>query len=136
MTDEELKLWGYQPVRLLLDSHILLRLDHEPDLVPAAHRRVLADRRNEVFVSAVTAWELNIKRATGKLSLLESLPSQVKRLGFTELPIPLRHGEMAGDLPLHHKDPFDRMLVAQALAEDLMLVTADCKLAQYGVAIL
>jgi len=123
-------------VRLLLDSHILLRLDHEPELVSAEHRRVLADRRNDVFVSAVTAWELNIKRATGKLILLESIPSQVKRLGFTELPITLRHGETAADLPLHHKDPFDRMLVAQAMTEGLVLVTADSKLAQYGVTIL
>jgi PIN domain nuclease of toxin-antitoxin system len=123
-------------VRLLLDSHILLRLDTDPNLVPLAHRAILEDPENEVFVSAATAWELGIKQSKGKLVLARPVSDQRLRWGFLELPISFAHAEFAASLPLLHGDPFDRMLVAQALVEGLTLVTADSRLADYQVPIL
>jgi len=123
-------------LRLLLDSHILLRLDREPQLVPAAHRALIANPGNEVFVSAATAWELGIKQKKGKLVLARTISQQRIQWGFLELPITFAHAEYAAALPLLHGDPFDRMLVAQAKVEGMVLVTADSKLAQYGVAVL
>ena len=120
-------------LRLPLDSHILLRLDREPHLVPEAHRRLLADPANEFFVSAATAWELGIKQMKGKLVLARSISEQRIHWGFLESPISFAH---AVTLPLLHGDPFDRMLVAQAMVEGMVLITADRKLAQYGVAAL
>jgi PIN domain nuclease of toxin-antitoxin system len=119
-----------------LDSHILLRLDSNPSVVPDDQRDVLADRANEVFVSAATAWELGIKQKKGKLVLSQSVSEQRIRFGFLELPITMEHGELAASLPLHHKDPFDRMLVAQAIVEQMVLVTADASLADYPVKLL
>lgn len=123
-------------MRLLLDSHILLRLDSSPSLVPSSHRDVLADRRNEVFVSAVTAWELGIKQSKGKLILSKPVSEQRVQFGFLELQITFAHAEFAAGLPLLHGDPFDRMLVAQAMVEGLTLVTADVAIRGYGVACL
>ncbi len=123
-------------MRLLLDSHILLRLDRDPSLVPADQRDVIADKTNEVFVSAATAWELGIKQRKGKLTLANPVSEQRMRFGFLELPITFGHAEYAAGLPLLHGDPFDRMLVAQAMVEGLMLVTADAAIREYGVACL
>jgi PIN domain nuclease of toxin-antitoxin system len=123
-------------VRLLLDSHILLRLDNDPSLIPTWHRAVLEDLANQVFVSAATAWELGIKQSKGKLVLSRAVSEQRSMWGFLELPITFAHAEFAATLPLLHGDPFDRMLVAQALVEDLILVTADRRLSEYQVTIL
>ncbi len=123
-------------MRLLLDSHILLRLDHDPSLVPSTQQDVIADKANEVFVSAVTAWELGIKQRKGKLVLSTPVSEQRIRFGFLELPINFAHAEYAAGLPLLHGDPFDRMLVAQASAEGLTLVTADAAIREYAVACL
>jgi PIN domain nuclease of toxin-antitoxin system len=99
-------------------------------------REAISEPGNQVFVSAVTGWELGIKRSTGKLVLIDSIGVMAQRLGFIELPITMEHGELAASLPLHHKDPFDRMLVAQATAEGLTLVTADAAIREYAVACL
>ena len=123
-------------MRLLLDSHILLRLDSEPSLVPAYQRDALADRANDVFVSAATAWELGIKQKKGKLILSKPVSAQRALFGFLELPVTIAHGEYAATLPLLHKDPFDRMLVAQAIVEQMILVTADARLAEFPVKLL
>jgi PIN domain nuclease of toxin-antitoxin system len=123
-------------MRLLLDSHILLRLDSDPNLVPAFQREVIADCANEVFVSAATAWELGIKQSNGKLILLKPVSEQRMRFGFLELPITFAHAEFAATLPLLHRDPFDRMLVAQAIVEQMVLVTADSQLSGYPVKLL
>lgn len=120
-------------MRLLLDSHILLRLDHDPSLVPASQQDVIADKANEVLVSAVTAWELGIKQRKGKLVLSKPVSEQRIRFGFLELPITFAHAEYAAGLPLLHGDPFDRMLVAQAIVEGLTLVTADTVIREYAV---
>jgi PIN domain nuclease of toxin-antitoxin system len=89
-----------------------------------------------VFLSAVTAWELSIKQALGGLTLLRPVSDFIQSHGLTELPVSIRHGEAIRSLPLHHRDPFDRLLVAQAMVEGLVLVTGDRRLLSYGVPIL
>jgi PIN domain nuclease of toxin-antitoxin system len=122
--------------RLLLDTHTLLWwLADTPALGPAS-RAFIAEPGNVVFVSAASIWEISIKRALGKLSAPESLDSILEEEGFEALPIEVFHAEQAGTLPLHHRDPFDRMLVAQAQAEGLTLVTADPQMTAYGVRVL
>ena len=104
--------------RLLLDTHVLLwALEDSPELGEKARRAVI-DPRNEVFVSAINVWEITIKRSLGKLRGLDNLTTTVEDTGFTQLPITLFHAEQAGNLPMHHRDPFDRMLVAQAQPKD------------------
>jgi len=89
-----------------------------------------------VFVSVASAWEAAIKIALGKLTLPERFEAGVKAAGFEKLPIAFSHAEAVGTLPRHHSDPFDRMLVAQALCERLTLVTHDRRFAPYGVEVL
>jgi PIN domain nuclease of toxin-antitoxin system len=121
--------------RYLLDSHILIWLDSgNSRLTPAILEKLrYADER---YLSAATAWELSLKQAAGKLKLGKSIGSMLADFRLTELSVAIRHGDHAAALPLIHRDPFDRMLVAQALVEDLILVTADMRLVQYGVAVL
>jgi PIN domain nuclease of toxin-antitoxin system len=109
------------------------RLD-APQL-PLAARRAIA-RADQVFVSATSAWEVAIKVALGKLRLEEPFAAMTEDSGFQQLPVSFAHAERLMSLPPLHTDPFDRMLVAQAAAEDLVLVTHDQRLADYGVAIL
>ena len=87
-------------------------------------------------VSAASVWEISIKRALGRLDLPHDYLEHVERAQFRPLPVSLRHADAAGALPRHHDDPFDRMLVAQARTDGLTLVTADRRLADYGVAVL
>jgi len=86
-----------------------------------------------VYVSAVSAREIAIKEALGKLRAPNDLEAQLHSQGFIPLPISARHGLVAGRLPMHHRDPFDRMLVAQAVSEHLAIVTHDPRIAAYGV---
>ena len=120
---------------LLLDSNIVVWLDQKPSRIsPAALRRL--ESAPQVFLSAVTAWELGIKQAQGALTLLRPVSDLIQTHAMTELPVTLRHGEAVRYLPLHHRDPFDRLLVAQAMVEGLVLVTGDRQLMDYGVPIL
>ena len=89
-----------------------------------------------MFVSAVAVWEVAIKQSLGKLSAIPNLLDVVEESGFASLPVTLRHGVAAGALPLHHRDPFDRMLIAQAQIEELTIVTHDRAFADYDVAVL
>ena len=89
--------------------------------------------RNEVYVSAASTWEIAIKRAIGKLQAPDDMDTIVEEEGMLKLPISLFHGDQAGMLPDIHKDPFDRMLVAQAQAEGLVIVTADSVFKQYNI---
>ncbi len=119
--------------RLLLDTHVFLWwLADAPQLGEPA-RAAIGDERNEVFVSAVSGWEIAIKRAAGKLRAPDDLDALVEDSGFSHLPITFFHGEQAGALPPHHRDPFDRMLIAQAQAEGLVIVTRDLFIPLYGV---
>jgi PIN domain nuclease of toxin-antitoxin system len=122
-------------VRLLLDTHALLWWLADEGLAPQA-REEIADPANLVAVSAASAWEISIKKALGKLTAPDDLEQQVRSSGFLPLPISLAHGLAAGELAPHHDDPFDRMLIAQARAEGLTIVTRDKRFSEYGVALL
>ena len=119
--------------RLLLDTHAFVWcLSEVPKLAEGA-RAAIADPRNEVFVSAITGWEVAVKRAKGRMTAPDNLSAMVDEKGFTHLPLTFHHAEQAGNLPMHHRDPFDRFLIAQAQAEGLVLVTRDARIPLYGV---
>lgn len=120
-------------MRLLLDTHVLLWwLGNHPSL-DARAASAIADQDSTVFVSAVSAWEISIKWALGKLKAPSDLEARMESHRFEPLPINISHAMEAGALPRHHEDPFDRMLVAQASLERLTIVTADPRLDLYGV---
>ena len=98
--------------------------------------RLIDDPTINVFVSAASIWEVGIKRVSGKLQVADNFVELVRRSGYTDLPVTFRHAEIAASLPLHHRDPFDRMLIAQAQVEGLTLVTDDSEIARYQVPIL
>ncbi len=117
-------------MRLLLDTNVLIRW-HTGKLRPAAIRSV--QRAEVVFVSAITAWEIAMKRAAGKLRMDRLVEGIVTRDQFVPLAVSLRHGDLLRDLPLHHHDPFDRMLIVQALDQGLTILTADRAFELYRV---
>ena len=122
-------------MRLLLDSHVALwALDRSALLGDECVDHLRG--ADEVYFSAVTPWELGIKRANGRIVYPDGLVAELLACGFEELPITAAHADAATRLPPHHADPFDRMLVAQAQAESLTLVTADEQLLAYDVATL
>jgi PIN domain nuclease of toxin-antitoxin system len=119
--------------RLLVDTHALLWwLIDDPALSPTA-REALADPANEPLVSAASAWEIAIKRSLGKLTGPDDLPDRIADEGFAWLPVSAAHAWQVRDLPPHHRDPFDRLLVAQALVERVPIVTPDTRFDAYGV---
>ena len=120
-------------MRLLLDSHVLLWFLWQSPLLGGRATVAIADPGNEVFVSAASIWELALKRAKVLLDAPENLSSVVEQAGFLPLPLTLFHAEQAAMLPMHHRDPFDRMLIAQAQAEGLVLVTRDSYIRRYGI---
>ena len=117
-------------MRLLLDTHALLWWLADEGLTDQA-RDAIADPANLVILSAASAWEISIKKALGKLSAPDDLEQQAEESGFSPLPITIAHALAAGRLPRHHDDPFDRMLIAQAFAEGLTIVTHDKRFADY-----
>lgn len=123
--------------RFLLDTHVWLWLQSTPGRVPADLRSELADERNELFLSAASSWEIAIKRALGKLALPEPartyVPDRMRRSGTSGLTVEHVHALRVADLPPLHADPFDRMLIAQALDTGLRIVTADPAIRQYDV---
>jgi PIN domain nuclease of toxin-antitoxin system len=123
-------------VKLLLDTHVLLWWLADDHRLRERVAEAIASEDNEVLVSAATVWEVEIKRAKGTLPAPDDLLDQIAACGFGLLAIDGNHARAAGRLPQHHHDPFDRMLVAQATAEDAALVTADGALAAYGTATL
>lgn len=123
-------------MRVLVDTHILIWCDQQPSAVEPTLLATLRNGRTEVFVSAVSVWEIAIKRATGKLQFAASIVETVERLGFVLLPITGAHAEHAGGLPRHHNDPFDRLLIAQAYLEGMVLGTQDPAMRAYGVTML
>jgi len=120
-------------LRLLLDTHALLWALAADTSLSGEAAAAIADGRSEVFASAASAWEIEIKRALGKLEAPPDLVAAVEATGFEPLAIDMDHAVEAGRLPLHHSDPFDRLLVAQARLERLTLVTSDPQVARYEV---
>lgn len=127
-------------MRLLLDTHIFLWTLAFPERLDPRAREVVSDVRNALLVSSASLWELGIKYALGKIALPQgpaALWAEAQPLfGFQELPVTAEHALTAGALPPHHRDPFDRMLVAQSRCEGLTLVTADRALVPYGIELL
>ena len=121
--------------KLLLDTNVFLWWRMDDARLGAAARSAI-QAAEMVFVSSASAWEAAIKQAIGRLDLPEPLSQGAAASGFEMLPVTFAHAEAAGALPLHHTDPFDRMLVAQAQVEELVLVTADGVLSRYAVPIL
>lgn len=120
---------------LLLDTHVVLWwLTDDPALSDDIKTRL--DHDPDVYISAATIWEVAIKQAIGKLASPADLPERIRDSGFTALAISFEHAITAGRLPLIHRDPFDRMLVAQAKCEDLTLVTHDSRCRKYEVSVL
>lgn len=123
-------------MNLLLDTHVLLWwLGDDPSLSSSA-RKVIADPDNTVFLSAVVVWEIRIKEALEKLRLPTGFSETLADQPFVELPIRVEHAHAVGELPEIHRDPFDRMLVAQARVEGFELVTRDAAIREYGVAVI
>jgi PIN domain nuclease of toxin-antitoxin system len=122
-------------VRLLVDTHVLLWAIAEPERIPASIRDRLESSDNEVFFSAASIWEVAIKQQIGRLNLPvtpEDLAEAAVRMGFEELPVTAAHAAGVSRLPLHHRDPFDRLLVAQAIHEPARFLTVDQALSLYS----
>ena len=124
-------------MKYLLDTHAVLWWIEGSNRFKKPLRNALTDRANTVFVSAVSTWEISIKAAVGKLILPQEpksfLPPRMERAGFTLLPVLAEHTYEVFSLPLHHLDPFDRLLIAQARINQLTIVTADREFAKYDV---
>jgi PIN domain nuclease of toxin-antitoxin system len=124
-------------MRFLLDTHVWLWTLVSPQRIRTDTRELLAEPENDLLLSAASSWEIAIKYRLGKLPLPESpaqfIPPRLVRDGIEPLSVQHHHAQAVAELPEHHKDPFDRLLVAQARIERLTLVTADPRLAAYDV---
>jgi PIN domain nuclease of toxin-antitoxin system len=124
-------------MQLLLDTHALLWWLAGDETLSEAARRAIADPTNAVFVSAASAWEIATKRRLGRLpdvaAIVADLDGLIRGQGFAGLPISIRHGQVAGALPGPHRDPFDRMLIAQAMLEGLVLVSNEQPFDAHGI---
>ena len=125
---------------ILLDTHCWLWMLTEPEQLSEDVHRLVVNRQNELLISAASSWEIAIKYSLGKLPLPEPptsyIPSRIKQSGVGSLSITHTHALRAGELPAHHRDPFDRLLVAQAQTESIPLLTADRKLEPYDIEII
>ena len=124
-------------MRALLDTHAFLWwISDDPRLSEKA-REIIADGHNELFFSAASGWEISIKAGLGRLEVPENLQrfiaDQLSRNAIQVLPIYLSHAQHTGTLPVHHRDPFDRILVSQAILEEMPLLSADSHLSRYLV---
>jgi PIN domain nuclease of toxin-antitoxin system len=123
-------------VSFLLDTHVLLWYLADLPRLSGPVRAAIDEPTTRVLVSAAVAWEMRIKTALGKLTMPDNLEQALMQIGFESLAITTRHALAAGGLVRHHGDPFDRMLIAQAQLEGLIIVTHDALFRPYGVPIL
>jgi PIN domain nuclease of toxin-antitoxin system len=123
-------------LKILVDTHLFIWCDRTPGRVASTLLATLRNPNNDVFVSVASVWEIAIKRATGKLDFAAPIIQTVEAIGFDLLMITAAHAEHAGGLPRHHSDPFDRMLIAQAMLEGLVLATQNPQMRPYGVPLL
>ena len=120
-------------MNVLLDTHILLWAMLDDGKLPAEARRVITRRGNVMFVSAAAIWEVAILNSIGRLDVdTDRLLLRAREAGGQILAITIQHARAVENLPMHHRDPFDRMLIAQAITEPLHLLTSDGRLAQYS----
>jgi PIN domain nuclease of toxin-antitoxin system len=119
-------------LNLLIDTHILLWSLNEPERLSAVCREALESPQNQVWVSSISVWELTIKAKIGKIRFPEGLFDAIEAQGMQPLPFTIAHAAEVAILPLHHHDPFDRALLAQASKEKLRFVTADKVIRQYA----
>ncbi len=122
-------------MKLLLDTHAVLWWLADDHRIGDEVVRHLTDDTNQVLISAVVVWEVAIKRSLGKLKAPEAVGPTLVEAGAQPLPVTIEHAAAVERLPWVHRDPFDRLLVAQALTEDAVVVSGDERLSQYGVAI-
>jgi PIN domain nuclease of toxin-antitoxin system len=124
-------------MKVLIDTHVLIWWTGDTNQLSPLVRDMLADPQTELILSIVSIWEMQIKISLGKLSLQMDLPTlvedEVSRNSFSLLPIELKHIYGLNDLPLHHKDPFDRLLIAQSMLEKMPIISIDEKFDAYGV---
>lgn len=123
-------------MRLLLDTHVLIWVLNAPKRLATKTRQAIETEENDVFVSVVSPWEVAIKGPREGLHIPDDLETQLDRQSFKLLPVLLRHIDPLERMPYHHRDPFDRLLVAQALADGLTIVTADRKMRDYPVGLM
>lgn len=122
--------------RLLLDTHIVIWWFNGDERLGQQARAEIGNSQNEVYVSAASVWEMAIKKQLGKLDAPDDIEQRVELAGFSKLAISMFHAQEAGTLPNHHKDPFDRMLIAQAQITGLIILTKDEHFPKYGVRLL
>jgi len=122
-------------MRLLLDTHVFLWLEQNPRELSPVVLAALQDPENTLYLSAASIWEISTKRKKGILKFDGEVQSVAARYGLIDLPISWLHAETAGSLPMLHRDPFDRMLIAQTQIERLILVTTDAEIRKYSVAV-
>ena len=122
-------------MKLLFDTHAFLWWLNDDERLGSGARQAIESGENLVYVSAATAWEIALKRAAGRLEAPGDVAEWIEQSAFSDLPIGVEHAVASAELPQHHKDPFDRLLVAQARAEGLTLVARDADIAKYDVEI-
>jgi PIN domain nuclease of toxin-antitoxin system len=122
-------------MKILLDTHILIWWLSKASRLSQAEIDLITDSDNFIFVSAATAWEIAVKKMIGKLEAPDDLPAALAVNNFLELPITIEHSQKLYKLALHHNDPFDRIMIAQAISEDLTFMTRDAKIALYDIRI-
>ena len=123
-------------MRILVDSHILYWAIVEPHRIKPRLAAILIDNSNSIWASAVGIAELRIKQRIGKLDLPDDFDSLIGKTGFEVLAFQANHSRLLAELPLHHRDPFDRMIIAQGIEEGMTIATADAEFAQYPVQVL
>jgi len=121
--------------RILLDTNALIWSVREPTRLTGAWRDLIVDADNDVFFSSISVAEISIKTSSGKLAMPDGYVAALVQSGLAELPLTAAHASMLETLPWHHRDPFDRMIISQALVENLAVMTSDAAFASYDVAL-
>jgi PIN domain nuclease of toxin-antitoxin system len=123
-------------VKLLLDTHAVIWFTEDAPQLSSSAAAAIEDPANDILLSAVVAWEIAIKRGLGKLRVANNYVDVMLAAGSRELPVAIEHARRVENLPPHHSDPFDRLLVAQAINENAAIVTSDQRIARYEVSVL
>jgi len=120
-------------VNCIIDTHVLLWWLSDDPLLPANFKKIIENTDNICFISAASIWEISIKSSIGKLEIPGKYLDILREQGFHDLPVYWEHADKAGTLPFHHRDPFDRLIIAQAMIEELTILTTDKRIPLYKV---